>query len=187
MALEFTQASKDEINSLRGKYPTNQAICLPALHIAQRDFGFIGDESIHLVAKEIGMPPAAVQEVASFYSLYQRKPVGDYIIAVCQTLSCAMRGANGIIHHLEQKLGIHIGETTTDGKFTLTTAECLASCGTAPMFQVTARDWSLNTYYENLTTARVDEILNELSRRPVKPAAKQSPMTSFAKGGHHHG
>lgn len=188
MALEFSPESKAEIAALFPKYPSRQAVLLPALHIAQREFGFVGDEVIHLVAAEVGVPPSAVQEVATFYSLYHRKPVGDYIIQVCQTLPCALRGANTILHYLENKLGIKVGETTPDGKFTLITVECLASCGTGPMFQVTARDYSLNTYYENLSEARVDEILNDLSRRPpIKPVAKIKPLTTHVVGGHYHG
>lgn len=188
MALELSQASKDEIAALRPKYPTNLALTLPALHIAQKEFGFIGDDAVQVVAKEVGVAPSYVQEVATFYSLYNRKAVGDYIIQVCQTLSCHLRGAKGIVHHLEEKLGIHVGETTPDGKFSLVTVECLASCGTAPMFQVTARDYSLNQYYENLTPERVDEVLNELSKRPVKGKnAEQKPLTTLSKGGHIHG
>lgn len=188
MAIEFSAESKREIADLIAKYPNKQAALLPALHIAQRDFGFVGDEVIHVVASELGVPPSLVQEVATFYTLYSRRPVGDYIIAVCQTLSCAMRGASSVLAHLESTLGVHIGETTADGKFTLTTAECLASCGTAPMFQVTARDYSLNTFYENLTVARVDEILDELRKRPpIKAAAEMKSLTTHSIGGHHHG
>jgi NADH-quinone oxidoreductase subunit E len=188
MALNFSQAAQDEIAALRPKYPTNLALCLPALHIAQKEFGFVGDDTIHLVAKTIGVAPSYVQEVASFYSLYNRKPVGDYIIQVCQTLSCHLRGAPGVLHYLEKRLGIHVGETTSDGRFSLQTVECLASCGTAPMFQVTARDYSLNAYYENLTNEKIDQILNELSKRPIAVKnADQQPLTSHVKGGHIHG
>ena len=188
MALHFSQAAKDEIAALRPKYPTNLALCLPALHIAQKEFGFVGDETVHLVAKEIGVAPSYVNEVATFYSLYNRKAVGDYIIQVCQTLSCHLRGASHVIHYLEQRLGIHVGETTPDGRFSLATVECLASCGSAPMFQVTARDYSLNAYYENLTDERIDQILNELSKRPIaRKNADQTPLTDLAKEGHIHG
>ena len=186
MAIEFSPATKAEIADLALRYPNRQALVLPTLHIAQRDFGFVSDEVIHLVAQEVGVTPSAVQEVASFYTLYRRKAVGEYIIQVCRTLSCHLRGATRVIDYLEQKLGIKLGETTPDGKFTLATAECLASCGSAPMFQVTARDYSLNAYYENLTEARIDEILSELrSRPPLKAAAPMKPMTSHLIGGHH--
>ena len=188
MALEFSKDAKSEIAALRPKYPTTQALCLPVLHLAQAEFGFIGDEAIALVAAEVGVPPAYVMEVATFYTLYNRKPVGEYVISVCQTLSCHLRGANMVVNHLQKKLGIHVGETTPDGKFTLAAVECLASCGTAPMFQVTARDYSLNAYYERLTEPRIDEILNELSKRPaVKAVPKQTPLLDRAVGGHHHG
>ncbi len=188
MAIEFSPESKREIAELIKQYPNAQAVVLPALHIAQRDFGFIGDDAVALVAAEVGVPPSLVMEVSTFYSLYNRKPVGEYVIAVCQTLCCALRGANNILGYLEKKLGIHIGETTADGKFTLTTAECLASCGTGPMFQVTARDYSLNTYYENLNEQRIDEVLDELRKRPaIRGNADQKPLTTHSLGGHHHG
>ncbi len=182
--LEFSEARKAEIADLVTKYPNKQAVLLPALHLAQAEFGYVSDEVIHLVAKTLDVAPSLVQEVATFYSLYNRKPVGDYIIQVCQTLSCALRGAESVIRYLEGKLNVHLGETTADGKFTLVAVECLASCGTAPMFQVTARDYSLNAYYENLTEKRIDEILDELRKRPVRQAAQMTPLTTHSLGGH---
>jgi NADH-quinone oxidoreductase subunit E len=102
------------------------------------------------------MSPAQVKGVVTFYTLFNTEPVGKHQVWVCKTLSCALRGAPEILSHCEKKLGIHVGETTKDGKVTLRTAECLASCGTAPMMQVDKK------YHENLTQAEVDRILDRL-------------------------
>ena len=104
------------------------------------------------------LPAAHVQGVVTFYSLFNQKPVGKHQLWVCRTLPCALRGAGELLHYCEHKLGIHAGETTADGKITLRTAECLASCGTAPMIQVD------KTYHENLTPEKVDKILDDLRR-----------------------
>ncbi|MGB4847393.1 MAG: NAD(P)H-dependent oxidoreductase subunit E, partial [Saprospiraceae bacterium] len=103
--------------------------------------------------------PIEVYEVASFYSMFQLKPVGKCLIEVCRTSSCWLRGANDIVTHIEQKLGIKNGETTADGKFTLRTVECLGSCGTAPMLQIGEK------YYEDLTFEKVDQIIEENKNR----------------------
>ena len=104
----------------------------------------------------LGVPGAHVKGVATFYTLFNKEPVGRHQVWVCRTLSCALNGADGVLHHCEKRLGIHAGETTKDGAVTLRTAECLASCGTAPMMQVDKK------YYEDLTNDRVDEILESL-------------------------
>ena len=96
----------------------------------------------------------------TFYTLFNQHPVGEHQVWVCKTLPCALRGSLGILHHCEKRLGVHAGETTKDGKFTLRTAECLASCGTAPMMQVDKE------YYENLTPERVDAIFEKLGHTP---------------------
>jgi NADH-quinone oxidoreductase subunit E len=109
------------------------------------------------VAGILGIPPIAARSVASFYTMYNRKPVGRYLIQVCTNLSCSLMGAEHIVERLRQKLGIDVGETTPDDLFTLMTVECLGSCGTAPMMQIN------DDYYENLTEERLDQILAELS------------------------
>jgi NADH-quinone oxidoreductase subunit E len=109
------------------------------------------------VSQRLDLPTSHVKGVVTFYTLYNQHPVGKHQVWVCRTLPCALRGAYDVIEHCEKRLGIHCGETTPDGKVTLRTAECLASCGTAPMMQVD------KDYYENLTRERVDEILKELT------------------------
>ncbi len=145
-----------EMTAILARYPTRQAACIPVLHLCQDQEGYVSEDAIVFVAEKLGMSPAQVKGVVTFYTLFNTEPVGKHQVWVCRTLSCALRGAADIIAHCEKKLGVHVGETTRDGKVTLRTAECLASCGTAPMMQVDKR------YYENLTGAEVDRILDRI-------------------------
>lgn len=146
-----------ELDEILTRYPTKMAACIPALHLCQAQEGWISEEVITWVAHRLDLPPAHVKGVVTFYTLFNQKPVGKHQVWVCRTLPCALRGADNILHQCEKKLGIHEGETTADGKVTLKTAECLASCGTAPMIQVDQE------YFENLTTEKLDEILGRLT------------------------
>jgi NADH-quinone oxidoreductase subunit E len=149
------------LREILARYPNKMAACIPVMHLAQEENGgWLSDEATRWVAGELGLSTAHVFGVATFYSLFHTAPVGRHQIWVCRTLSCALRGAEEILAHCEKRLGIHCGETTADGAVTLRTAECLASCGTAPMMQVD-RD-----YHENLTRERVDVILERLRRSP---------------------
>jgi NADH-quinone oxidoreductase subunit E len=145
-----------EINEILSRYPTRRAACIPVLHLCQEQQGYVSEEVIDYVAHRLDLSPAQVKGVVTFYTLFHTEPGGKHQVWVCRTLSCALRGAENIIAHCEKKLGIHVGETSADGKVTLRTAECLASCGTAPMMQVD------KTYYENLTPAEVDRILDRV-------------------------
>jgi len=129
---------------------------LPVLYLAQREFGHLGPEAIEYVAKLMDQAPARVQGVVSFYTMYNMKPIGRHHIQVCRTLSCALRGAEEVTEYLRKKLGIDCGQTTPDGRFTLSEVECLASCGTAPMMQVN------DDYYENLTEEKINQILDAM-------------------------
>lgn len=137
------------------KYPPEhkQSAVIAALHIAQDEHGWLSVPLMDYVADLLGMRPIQVYEVASFYSMYDLKPVGRHKISVCTNISCLLRGSDDIVAHLKGRLGIGFGETTADGRFTLKEVECLAACGGAPMCQVG------KTYYENLTPERIDEIL----------------------------
>ncbi len=127
---------------------------IPALTIVQdENGGWLSNNLMDAVAAYLGMPTIAVYEVATFYSMFELKPVGRHKIAVCTNISCMLRGSDEILHHLEKNLGVRPGETTADGKFTVKEVECLAACGGAPMFMIGMR------YYENLTPDKVDEIL----------------------------
>ncbi len=151
--------AKERIVQLKSRYPQSKSALLPALHLAQREHdGWLSDEVLAEVAQVMGLPPAEVRSVASFYTMFNRRPVGKHLVQVCTNLSCSLLGADHIVEHLKRKLGIEAGETTPDGLFTLLEVECLGSCGTAPMMQVN------DTYYEGLTVERVDEILDQLAQ-----------------------
>jgi NADH-quinone oxidoreductase, E subunit len=156
MALEFSPETLKEFAATVARYPKKEAAMLPVLYLAQREFGHLGPEAIEYVAKLMDQAPARVQGVVSFYTMYNMKPIGRHHIQVCRTLSCALRGAEEVTEYLRNKLGIDCGQTTPDGRFTLSEVECLASCGTAPMMQVN------DDYYENLTEEKINQILDAL-------------------------
>jgi len=156
MAVEFSPDTLKKFEETVNRYPKKEAAMLPVLYLAQQEFGHLGEEAIAYVAKILQQPPARVHGVVSFYTMLNMKPVGRHHIQVCRTLPCALRGAEKITGFLKQKLGIELGQTTSDNRFTLTEVECLASCGTAPMMQIN------DDYYENLTEAKVTEILESL-------------------------
>ncbi len=151
--------SRAGIDRWIAKYPPDQkqAAVMGALNIVQRqNGGWLTTELMDAVAEYLEMPPIAVYEVATFYTMYDLKPVGGHKIYVCTNISCMLCGSGVIVEHLEKKLGIKLGETTPDGKFTVKEAECLAACGGAPMFMLD------DDYYENLTPKKVDQILAKL-------------------------
>ena len=156
MALEFSPETLAKFERIVARYPKKEAAMLPVLNLAQREFGYIGDEAVAYVAKLMDQSPAQVLGVVSFYTMLNMKPIGRHHIQVCRTLPCALNGAEKITAFIKAKLGIEVGQTTADGRFTLSEVECLASCGTAPMMQIN------DAYYENLTEARVTEILDSL-------------------------
>jgi len=155
---EFNRETLDLIAQLIKRYPEGRqkSALLPVLHIAQAENkGWLSPGMMDYVASLLSIEPIEVYEVASFYSMYNLKPVGNCVIEVCQTGPCWLKGAENIVAHFESRLGIKPGETTTDGKFTLKTVECLAACGTAPVIQVGTE------YHENLTTEKVDQLLDQ--------------------------
>ncbi|MGE5216864.1 MAG: NADH-quinone oxidoreductase subunit NuoE [Chloroflexota bacterium] len=156
MALEFSAETLKKFEETVARYPKKEGAMLPVLYLAQQEFGHIGPEAIEYIAKLMGEAPVRVQGVVSFYTLYNTKPIGRHHIQVCRTLPCALRGAEKITGFIKQKLGIEAGQTTPDGRFTLSEVECLASCGTAPMMQVN------DDYYENLTEEKIEQILDTM-------------------------
>jgi len=137
--------------------PAKQSMMLAALYIAQEQNGYLTKEAVQQVAKRLGMTPGDVYSTASFYSLFRMKPVGRYVIQVCEGISCYLNdGAERVSDYVSEKLGIKLGETTRDGMFTLETVQCLASCGTAPAMRVN------DQLYENLSPAIIDDILERL-------------------------
>jgi NADH-quinone oxidoreductase subunit E len=153
---KFSDQSASAIRDILKRYPTKQAALLPVLWVAQAQFGWISEEVMQLVAQTLDISPAHVYGVVTFYTMYQRQPVGKYHLQLCRTLSCAMMGGEALLGHLKEKLKIEEGGTTPDGKFTLSLVECLASCGTAPAMRVN------ETYHENLTVEKVDQVLEKL-------------------------
>lgn len=158
-----------ELSEILTRYPTKMAACIPALHLCQDQHGWISDEVVQWVAQRLDLPTSHVKGVVTFYTLFNQHPVGKRQVWVCRTLPCALRGAGDVLAQCEKKLGIKVGETTADGKVTLRTAECLASCGTAPMMQIDKE------YYENLTPADVDQILGALLEGKPLPSTSKAP------------
>lgn len=158
MGYSFSPETKEKFDVLVTRYPEKKAALIPTLWLAQEELGWLPPEALAYCAELLDLAPSKALSVASFYTMFNLKPVGRYKIEVCRTLSCALCGAFEILDHLENRLGIRVGETTPDGKFTLMTQECLASCGTGPMMQVNGK-----RYFESLTPQRVDEILNSLA------------------------
>jgi NADH-quinone oxidoreductase subunit E len=156
MAVEFSPETFKKFEETVGRYPQKEAAMLPVLYLAQQEFGYLSAEAIEYVARLMGQSPAKVHGVVSFYTMYNMKPIGRHHIQVCRTLSCALAGAEKITDFIKNKLAIELGQTTADGRFTLSEVECLASCGTAPMMQIN------DDYYENLNEERVMEILESL-------------------------
>jgi len=152
----LSEAAVKEIEEIAKRYPVRRSAVMPALYVVQREYGYITEEGMKEVAQILGLRPVQVYEIATFYTMYNKKPVGKYHIQVCTNVSCSLLGAEHIVDYLSRKLGIKVKETTPDRKFTLSTVECLGSCGTAPMMQIN------DTYYEDLTEQKIDEILNSL-------------------------
>lgn len=154
--LKFSDEAMATVQKIKSSYPEGKqkSALLPVLHIAQAEFGgWLSPEAMDYVAAVLAIQPIEVFEVASFYTMYNLKPVGKCVLEVCQTSSCWLNGAEDIVNYIEKKLNIKVGETTKDGMFTLKVVECLGSCGTAPMLQCGA------SYHENLTYDKVDSLL----------------------------
>ena len=152
----FSPAVEAEIDRHLAKYPVKRSAILPLMFIVQRERGYLDPPGVLYLANRLSLRVTDIWEVATFYSMINTEPVGKYHIQVCRTLSCKIRGAGNIAKHCSEKLGIKVGETTKDGRFTLWEVECLGSCGTAPMFQINF------AYHEDLTPEKVDQILAAL-------------------------
>ncbi len=165
MSIEFSQERLNKVNEIIGRYPEgkHKSALLPVLHLAQEEFGgWLDVPTMDYVAELLDITPIEVYEVASFYSMYNLKPVGKYVFEVCQTGPCMLRGSDDIISYIKKKLNIGVGETTIDGLFTLKTVECLGACGYAPMMQLG------NIYREHLTPEKVDAIIAECTNNAAK-------------------
>ncbi len=152
----LSEGTHRQIAELIAKYPHRRSALIPALQLAQKEARYLSPEVIRDIAAVFELAPNEVYEVASFYTMLYKKPVGEYVIQVCTNISCLLCRAEDIMSHLEKRLGIKPGETTPDNKFTLVEVECLASCGTAPVVQINEE------YYEELTPEKLDQILDNL-------------------------
>lgn len=162
MTLSFTKENAERIRTIVMQYPSPHAGVLPALAVAQEQFGAVGPEVMELVAQTLGIPAQHVISAATFYTMINKKAVGRYHIQVCGNVSCWLRGASEIVAAIQKELRLQVGETTEDGLFTLTVVQCLASCGTAPAMQIN------DVYYENMTPENVVSVLRRL-REEQKP------------------
>src|SRR6476620_7619227 len=165
MVQTFNEEKLKRVNELVSRYPQGKqkSALLPVLHLAQQEFGgWLDVSTMDYVASLFNIQPIEVYEVATFYSMYNLKPVGKYIFEVCQTGPCMVNGSENIIDYIKQKLNIGVGETTADGLFTLKTVECLGACGYAPMMQMG------KTYREHLTKEKVDAIIEECVKNATK-------------------
>jgi NADH-quinone oxidoreductase E subunit len=156
MSVVFKKEVLDEFEIIANRYPTRRAALLPALWLAQREFGYLSLEVLDYIAQIVKISPVQVYEVAEFYTLFHKKPVGKYHLQVCRTISCALNGALDIQRAIEAHLHTKPGEITHDKLFSYELVECLASCHTAPCMRIN------EDYYENLSPEKVNEILNQL-------------------------
>jgi NADH-quinone oxidoreductase subunit E len=156
MSFEFTAENKAKLAETLTRYPNKQAALLPALWLAQQQHGHLSLEVQEYVAAQLGLHPAHVYGVVTFYTMFKTKPVGRYHLQICRTLSCALRGCGGLIDQVQDKLAIKPGEVTRDGRFSLELVECLASCGTAPAMMVN------EALFEELNHEKLDQLLEKL-------------------------
>jgi len=156
MSPEFSDKVKKQVQDILAHYPEKKAALLPVLHVAQQEFGFIDEDTERMVATLLEIKPVQVREVVTFYTMYNRKPVGKYHIQVCSNLSCSLLGSASLLDFLLKKLNIGLGETTKDKKYTVSTVECLGACEQAPCMMVNF------DYYGDLDEEKIDKILDNL-------------------------
>ena len=147
-----------EFEKLRARFPAGfeSSLVLPCVRRIQEDRGYVADSDVEELTAYLGVPRIQIEEVLSFYTQFRRKPIGRWHLQICHNVSCSMRGAESLLSRVERKIGIRPGETSKDGRYTLSVVECLGSCGTAPMMMVN------NTYHENLTGEKLDALLEGL-------------------------
>lgn len=165
----LSDAAEARLQAVVKKYPKSRSAVMPALYIAQAELGWITLEAVQWVADRLKLPPADVYEVATFYTMYYKQPVGKYHIQICRTLSCMLCGARGLTAHIKKRLNVKAGEITPDGMWSYEEVECLGSCGTAPMVQIN------DVFFENLTPEKLDQVMNRIEQE--KPDLRYSEVT----------
>jgi NADH-quinone oxidoreductase subunit E len=159
MSYQFSPEVEKKFQWLLTRYPKKDAVLLPLLHAVQNEAGYLSPDVFDYVSSRLGLSPARVREVASFYTMFRLNKKGQYVLQICHNISCYLRGSDELLARLKSILGISEGETTPDGKFTLERVECLASCSTAPVMQV--NDWD---YHENLNIEKLEQIISALKQ-----------------------
>jgi NADH-quinone oxidoreductase E subunit len=152
----FSEQAEQTLATIVARYPTRRAALLPVLYLAQEEFGYLSEQAMAYVAQRLDLPEGKVFQVATFYTMFHKKPAGTYHIEVCTSVPCCMMGGYAVVRHLEKRLGIRCGGVTPDRRFSLAQAECLAGCGHAPLMQINS------VHYENLTEEEIDRILDGL-------------------------
>src|SRR5213082_1889669 len=165
----ISEQAKQRMRDLASRYPVARSAVMPALYIAQQEEGYISQEALQAVAEAINMTVDDVESVATFYTMYYQQPPGKKVIKVCTSISCYLRNCDALVDRFEQRLGIKRGETTADGNYTWMTAECLASCGTAPVIQVN------DEFVENVTPEMVNTLIDEWNRELSRATASPTP------------
>ena len=150
---QFSPERLEEISELVKRYPAPQSALLPVLHMAQQDFGYLSMDVQYLVAETLGLRIMAVREVVTFYTMFREQPCGTYLMEVCTSSGCQLNGADAVLSHMCETLGIKVGQTTPDGMFTVTEVECAGACGGAPVVQVN------NIYHEKATADSMDKVI----------------------------
>lgn len=153
----ISEESQKKLQEIVNKYPNSKSAIMPALYLAQEELGWLSDSAFNWVSTQLDLPLAHVKEVASFYTMYYKKPVGTYHIQVCRTLSCMICGAFDILSFLKEKFKVNQGEITLDGMWSYEAVECLGSCGTAPMAQIN------DVFFEKLTVSSLEKILDQIA------------------------
>jgi len=159
---QFSKSRLDEIKALVARYPHARSALLPVLHMAQEDFNYISMDVQKMVAEVLGVHLMAVREVVTFYTMFREKPCGTYLLEVCTNAGCMLNGADELVQHMCDSLGIKVGETTSDGMFTVTEVECAGACGGAPVVQVN------NVYHEKATAKSMDELITNVRAKGGK-------------------
>ena len=168
----ISEQAKQRMRDLATRYPVARSAVMPSLYIAQQEEGYITQEALQAVAEAIGLTVDDVKSIATFYTMYYQQPPGKRVIKVCTSISCYLRNCDALVSHLEQRLGIKRGETTIDGNYTLMTAECLASCGTAPVLQVN------DEFVENVTFDMADALVDRWNKELGVAANNKTPALS---------
>ncbi len=165
----MSAAAAQRLTEIKKRYPHPHSAVMSALYLAQEELGVIDQRGIQWVSEQLEMAPVHVQEVATFYTMYYKQPVGAYHFQVCRTLSCALRGSKHLTEHLKKRFHIKPNEVSADGKWSYEEVECLGSCGTAPMCEIN------DTYFENLTPEKLEAIIQRIEKE--KPELRLSTLT----------